>query len=262
MNEPDGSTILYAVEDGIATITLNRPHAKNALSTGLQRDLSVGFDRATADEGVRVVILTGAGDAFCAGVDLKEFGTLGDGDGPRDVPSCWDAMERCPKPIIGAVNGVAITGGFEVALACDVLIAGESARFADTHGRVGVLMGAGLSQRLPRAIGIHRAKYLSLTGNFLSAAQAYDWGLVSHVVPDAQLAATARQVAEDMLGLMPHMLPEVKAIIDDGFAETFGDGIALESERSRAQIRAMKPQKGASAALAGVRERGRAQSKG
>lgn len=259
MDESSKKTVRYESEGGIATITLDRPEAKNALSIALQRDLVDAFEAASAAEDVRVVILTGAGDAFCAGVDLKEFGSLAGGDGPRKVPDCWAAMDACPKPILGAINGPAITGGFEVALACDLLVAGESARFADTHGRVGVLPGAGLSQRLPRAIGIYRAKYLSLTGNFLSADLAYEWGLVSHVVPDDALTTTARKIATDMLGLMPHMLPGMKAMIDDGFAQPFGDALALESERSRKQIREMKPQQGASEAFAQVRERGRSQ---
>jgi enoyl-CoA hydratase len=259
MNEAPGSTVLYEVADGIATITMNRPHAKNALSVALQRDLYAAFSDATQDDAVRVILLTGAGDAFCAGVDLKEFGTLSDNPEARDTPNCWVAIDACPKPIVGAVNGPAITGGFEIALACDVLIAGENARFADTHGRVGVLPGAGLSQRLSRAIGIYRAKYVSLTGNFISAADAAAWGFVGHVVPDEELMPAARQIAKDMLGLMPHMLPSMKALIDDGFAATFADGIELESTRSIEQIKQMKPQQGASAAFAAVRERGRTQ---
>jgi len=259
MSDEIGSTVLFEAEGGIATITLNRPEAKNALSVALQRDLSAAFDRATELEDVRVVILTGAGTAFCAGVDLKEFGTLDQKSSDGPPPSAWDAMDRCPKPILGAVNGPAITGGFEIALACDLLIAGESARFADTHGRVGVLPGAGLSQRLSRAIGIYRAKYVSLTGNFVSAAQAAEWGFVSHVVADEQLLQTARGIAEDMLGLVPHMLPGLKSMIDDGFDLPFGEAMPMESARSREQIKKMKPQKAASAAFAGVRERGRAQ---
>lgn len=259
MSDPEGSTVLYEADGGIAAITLNRPHARNALSTALQRDLVAAFDRASGDNDVRVVILTGAGNAFCAGVDLKEFGQLDGNADARHAETAWDAMSRCAKPIIGAVNGPAITGGFEIALACDVLIAGENARFADTHGRVGVLPGAGLSQRLPRAIGIYRAKYLSLTGNFLSAQTAGEWGLVSHVVPDDALLTTAREIATDMLGLVPHMLPGVKSMIDDGFDLPFGEAMPMEAKRARAQMKNMKPQKAASAAFAGVRERGRAQ---
>ena len=255
------STVLTETHDAIRTITLDRPEARNAISRTLMREFSAALDAASADDAVRVVILTGAGDAFCAGMDLKEFGQLEEspGNGPR--PDCWRSMAACPKPIIGAINGAAITGGFEVALACDVLIAGESARFADTHGRVGVLPGAGLSQRLGRAVGIYRAKYLSLTGNFLSAREAAEWGLVSHVVPDDELMSTARRVAEDMLGLMPHMLPGVKALIDDGFATSFEEGMALEQRRSQQQIAQMKPQQGASAAFEAVRERGRSQKR-
>jgi enoyl-CoA hydratase len=255
------STVLYESQEGIATITLNRPHAKNALSRALTKALTAAIETASEDDEVRVLILTGAGNAFCAGVDLKEFGQLTDDSAESESPNCWRAMDACPKPIIGAVNGPAITGGFEIALACDLLIASTNARFADTHGRVGVLPGAGLSQRLPRAIGLYRAKYLSLTGNFLSAEQAAEWGLVSHVVPDAELMTTARQIAEDMLGVVPHMLPAVKAMIDDGFDTTFGEGMQIEAIRSVEQIRKMKPQKAASAAFADVRERGRSQKR-
>ena len=201
----------------------------------------------------------GAGPAFTAGVDLKEFGESGGrDDGER--ADIWESMGTCTKPIVGAVNGPAITGGFEVALACDVLIAGRSARFADTHGRVGVLPGAGLSQRLSRAIGIYRAKYLSLTGNFLDGETAMEWGLVSHLVDDEALMDTARQVATDMLGLQPHMLPAMKKVIDDGFAMTFGDAMPMESKRSRDQVREADAWRGAGAAFEGVRERGREQN--
>ena len=261
MSQLDLETVLYAVEDGIATITMNRPEARNALSMALQRDLQTAFGRAEADDAVRVVILTGAGPAFTAGVDLKEFGQTGGQSTDADRPDVWAGIEACSKPIIGAVNGAAITGGFEVALACDVLVAGRSARFADTHGRVGVLPGAGLSQRLSRAIGIYRAKYLSLTGNFLDAETAYAWGLVSHLVDDDALLETAQGIARDMLGLQPHMLPAMKQVIDDGFAIGFGDAMSMESERSRAQIREADAWRGAGAAFEDVRERGRAQQK-
>lgn len=261
MSDSPSKTVRIEIEDAIATLTLDRPHAKNALSLALQRDLSEAFAQLDADESVRVVILTGAGDAFCAGIDLKEFGTLADRPEARETPDVWAAMAAVQKPIIGAINGPAVTGGFELALACDVLIAGRNARFADTHGRVGVLPGAGVSQRLSRAIGPYRARYLSLTGNFLHAEKAAEWGLVSHVVEDEALLETAQSIARDMLGLMPHMLPALKALIGDGYALPFGEAMQLESSRSREQIRTMKPQQGASAAFAAVRERGRDQKR-
>ena len=253
-------TVLYDVRGDIAHVTLNRPDARNAISRALMHELTEAFLRAGRDEQVRVVILTGTGKAFCAGVDLKETDAMsGERIPPGGRPSCWRAMEACRQPIIGAINGAAITGGFELALACDVLVASTNARFADTHARVGVIPGAGLSQRLSRAIGIYRAKYLSLTGNFLSAEQAYEWGLVSHVVPPEQLEETALVVANDMLSVMPHMLEPYKALIDDGFAGELGAGMDLESRRSAAHIEAMGAWTGARGAFEAVRERGRGQ---
>lgn len=252
--------VLYAVRGGIAHVTLNRPEARNALSGALMRALTEAFDRAGSDPDVRVVILTGAGKAFCAGVDLKEpAAQSGETVVPGGRPAVWRAMEACRRPIIGAINGAAITGGFELALACDVLIASTTARFADTHARVGVIPGAGLSQRLSRAIGIYRAKYLSLTGNFLSAEQACEWGLVLRVVPPEQLDDAALVVARDMLSVQPHMLEPYKALIDEGFARELGAALDLESRRSAAHIEAMGAWSGARAAFEQVRERGREQ---
>jgi enoyl-CoA hydratase len=168
---------------GVATLTLNRPEAMNALSHELRQALTRGFRELAQDEAVRVVILTGAGKSFCAGLDLKELGSR-DGQplGAFTDAEMMAAIRGFPGPVIGAVNGFAITGGFELALACDLLIASQEARFADTHARVGILPGWGLSQKLPRLIGIGRAKELSFTGNFIGAEQALAWGLVNRVV--------------------------------------------------------------------------------
>lgn len=255
------ATCLYEARKGVATLTLNRPNAKNALSAEMMHDLTTAFERATADADVKVVVLTGAGDAFCAGLDLREFGSSsGIGDSSEWTrPGYWNAMEAFGGPIVGAINGAAITAGFELALACDVLVASRTARFADTHVRVGVMPGSGLSQRLPRAVGIYRAKYLSLTGNFLPAEQAAEWGLVSHVVEPEVLLETARGIAADMLSAMPHMLVPLKAMIDDGYATTLGEGLELEARTSANQFAQEKPQAGAGAAFEGVRERGRKQ---
>ena len=186
-----------------AIVTLNRPQAMNALSREVRRELARVMRELEADDTVRAVVLTGAGErAFTAGLDLKELGSSEGGLGaanstdPAENPVL--AIEQCSKPVIGAVNGVAITGGFEVALACDVLIASANARFADTHGRVGVMPGWGLSQRLSRAIGVYRARELSLSGNFLDAATAAAWGLVSRVTSPQELLPTAVKLAQDM----------------------------------------------------------------
>src|SRR5688500_9134424 len=195
------NVLLVEKSEGIATLTLNRPEAMNALSRELRCALVSAFREIAADGDVGVVILAGAGRAFSAGVDLKELG----GERPTglmDEKSDDDivgAMATTHQPIIGAVNGVAVTGGFEISLACDVLIASRAARFADTHARVGILPGWALSVKLPRLIGISRAKELSLTGNFLSAEQAQAWGLVNRIVEPAELMPVCRALAQDML---------------------------------------------------------------
>jgi enoyl-CoA hydratase len=221
---------------GCAVVTLNRPRAMNALSLALRRELFSTFERLCADGEVRVVVLTGAGKAFCAGLDLKELGAAADAKAALASGSTEDpllAMSRFEGPIIGAINGVAITGGFELALACDLLIASSAASFADTHARVGVMPGWGLSQRLPRRIGAGRAKELSLTGNFLGAAQAEAWGLVNRVVAPDELLPQALKLAGDMLSVLPEMLRAYKRLIDDGLRLTLADGLALEKQRSR-----------------------------
>jgi enoyl-CoA hydratase len=168
------------------------------------------------------------------------------------------AVLACSKPIVGAINGVAITGGFEVALACDVLICSTNARFADTHARVGITPGWGLSQKLSRVIGPYRAKELSLTGNFLSAQQAYDWGLVNRVVEPAELMPAALKLAREMASIEGDMLVTYKAMIDDGYALTMGEGLALEHERSVVHNASVTPEM-VEARRAAVQARGRSQ---
>ena len=151
------------------------------------------------------------------------------------------AMAQFPGPIIGAVNGAAVTGGFELALGCDLLIASPAARFADTHGRVGVHPAWGLSQRLPRLIGLARAKELSLTGNFVDALTAERWGLVNRIVPAEDLLATCQALAQDMLSLDPDMLISYKRLLDDGYALPFGQAMTLESEVAVAHNQRVNP---------------------
>jgi enoyl-CoA hydratase len=223
---------------GLAELTLNRPQAMNALSRDLRRALSQAIASLAADASVRVLLLTGAGRAFCAGLDLKELGDgssrLGEGEHGVTGDDPVAALDRFAGPVIGAINGPAVTGGFELALACDVLLASPDARFADTHARVGIAPGWGLSQKLSRAIGIYRANEISFSGNWVSAEQAAAWGLVNRVVPAGRLLTEARALAADMLGALPGMLRHYKAVIRDGFALPFGEGMALERERGAA----------------------------
>src|SRR5688572_19156850 len=207
--------------DGVATITLNRPKQMNALSRELLDSLAKTLQTCGDDESVRVIILTGAGRA---NIGKTTVASRGDPVG---------VMEQLKKPVIGAINGAAVTGGFELALACDVLIASSEARFADTHARVGLASGWGLSQKLSRAVGIYRAREISLGGRWVSAEQAAAWGFVNRVVAPGELMPVAFALAADMLLAQPGMLERYKAIIDDGFALPFGEGMALERQRAR-----------------------------
>lgn len=239
--------VLLGQQDGIATVTLNRPEAMNALSKALRAELCQCLAGLAADRSVRAIVLTGAGErAFTAGLDLKELGSdashLSAANANTKSDNPVKAIEACPQPVIGAINGVAITGGFELALACDFLIASPNARFADTHGRVGIMPGWGLSARLSRLIGLGRAKQLSLTGNFLDADTALAWGLVNEVVPAADLLPRAQQLARDSASIDPAMAQDYKKLIDDGYGLSFADALALEHRVSAARNGAVNPQ--------------------
>ena len=220
--------VLYEVSERIATITLNRPEARNALSSEVLRLLPDLLRKADASDDVDVVILTGSDPAFCAGLDLKELGSTGgnlgatgaDGRPNRDgVRGPFPAMT---KPLIGAVNGVAITGGFELALNCDFLVASEFAKFGDTHSRVGVMPGWGLTVLLPQAIGVRRAREMSFTGNFLLAEEALQFGLVNHVVSHADLIPFTRQLARDIVGNDQPGVHQMRATYGEITAEESG----------------------------------------
>lgn len=229
-------------EAGCTQLTLNRPHARNALTRELRRLLTAAIDGLNGRDEARVLILTGAGDAFCAGLDLKEIGASTSSDVFGFDDRALDpvaALRSFAGPVIAAINGPAITGGFELALACDVLLCSRAARFADTHVRIGIMPTWGLSQRLSRAIGIYRARELSLTGNFLSADLAEAWGLVNRVVEPARLLAEARELARAMLTADPSVLVAYKKLIDDGFAMPLRDALALEAARGHAAARAL-----------------------
>ncbi|OLO98701.1 enoyl-CoA hydratase [Mycolicibacterium porcinum] len=185
--------LLIDTTDRVRTLTLNRPQSRNALSAQLRTEFYAALRAAQTDDDVDVVILTGADPVFCAGLDLKE---LGDTTELPDISPKWPAMS---KPVIGAINGAAVTGGLELALYCDILIASEQAKFADTHARVGLLPTWGLSVRLPQKVGVGLARRMSLTGDYLSATEALRAGLVTEVVPHDELLPTARKVAASIV---------------------------------------------------------------
>ena len=230
--------------DRVCTVTLDRPEARNALNTALHRASASALAAAEDDEGVDVVVLTGADPAFCAGLDLKELGSGGanlagghhdDGGGDGldglDEPR-WttpiEAVWAMTKPVIGAINGACVTGGFELALGCDFLVASERAFFGDTHARVGVTPGGGMSVYLPMAVGLRRAKEMSLSGNFVDAAEAHRLGLVNHVVAHDELLSSAHALAIDIAANDGPTVRHLKALYDHNAALPVGEAIAHE----------------------------------
>jgi enoyl-CoA hydratase len=232
--------VLLEKHAGYAILTLNRPEAMNALSRELRADFVDAMADCCSDETIRVLIITGAGKAFCAGFDLRELAESNSTPDQEADNAMARAMEAFDGPIIGAINGHAITGGFELALACDILIASEYARFADTHARVGILPGWGLSQKLPRLIGLSRAREISFTGAPVFAEQAYDWGLVNHVVTAEELVGKAVQIAQDMCECVPQVLVQYKRLIDEGYSMPLQAALAWEEQQAIASAGAMQ----------------------
>ena len=247
------------VRDRIAVLTMERPEVRNAINPAMRRALRSSMKQVEADDDVDVMILTGADPAFCAGLDLKILGaepsTFG-ADTPRGSSSPFP--ERT-KPLIGAINGVAITGGFELALNCDFLIASERAAFADTHARVGVMPGWGLTALLTDAVGRTRAREISLTGNFVHAAQALEWGLVNRVVPHDELMPTVLGLAADIVDNDPmgvrRMLATYRAQEDDAL----GAAWELEGAGAMEFAKNTRPGSEVDARRADIMARGRSQ---
>ena len=244
--------LLIDTADRVRTVTLNRPDSRNALSSALRTRFFAALAEADADAEVDVVIVTGADPVFCAGLDLKE---LGDSTDLPDISPKWPPMST---PVIGAINGAAVTGGLELALYCDILIASERARFADTHARVGLLPTWGLSVRLPQKVGIGMARRMSLTGDYLSAEDALRAGLVTQVVAHDDLMPTARAVAASIVG---NNRKAVRALLEsyhriDGAGTSAG--LWMEAEAAKAWMRSASGEDIA-ASRASVIQRGRTQ---
>jgi enoyl-CoA hydratase len=254
--------------DRVAVLTLNRPDRRNALDRTLRRALRQAVADAEADDAVDVVVLTGADPAFCAGLDLTEFATAD--SGLADEVAAVGAAGGGPlgphrKPVIGAVNGVAVTGGLELALGCDFLVASDRARFADTHARVGVQPGWGMSVLLPEAVGVRRAREMSLTGNFVDAPTALAWGLVNYVVPHGELVACCLALAAAVVSNDQRGIRQLLDTYDRGMATTRAEAWTIEAEVHRTWTKAQMARRGtadgtaSSEELRRVIERGRAQ---
>lgn len=226
------SILVERRDDGAVWVTLNRPEARNALSRQVNLELAELALKLGDDPSVRVVLITGAGDkAFCAGADLKERkGVTADQTKPY-VDAISRAINRwanMPKPTIGVINGYAFGGGTELALACDLRVASDSAQFGLTEVRLGIMPGAGGTQRLTRLVGVARAKELILLGRRIDARRALDIGLVMQVVPADELRDAAELVVTEILGCAPRSVEMAKAAIDRGVDVGIDEGLRIE----------------------------------
>jgi enoyl-CoA hydratase/carnithine racemase len=229
------NAVLYEERGAAAWLTINRPEALNSINEAVLDGLNDGLDRAEASAGLRAVVVTGTGRAFSAGADLKsvreQVAKGDDSFGKRFVASILavlDRMERFPLPVIAAVNGMALAGGLETVLACDLVIAAESARLGDAHANYGLIPGGGGSVRLPRKVGPTRAKYLMFTGAFVPAAELVASGLVNEVVPDDQLVEAVEKLVEQLAGKSPLGLARMKQLVNDGLEQPQETAIRLE----------------------------------
>lgn len=225
--------LLVSESERIATITINRPKSLNALSPATMRELSAALEEFAGREDIGVVLLTGAGEkAFVAGADISEmrkmtavqameFSLFGQG--------VLERIERLPQPVIGVINGYALGGGCELALACDLLIAADTARFGQPEVNLGIIPGNGGTQRLSRLVGRNLAKEMILTGEMIGAQRAYEIGLVNRVVPQAELMNAAREIAGKILAKGPVAIRHAKLAMNRGLDLDLSNACALES---------------------------------
>jgi enoyl-CoA hydratase len=225
--------LLETRADGVLTVVFDRPAARNALTVAMRQRLEELCAEVDGDEDIDVVVLTGTDPAFCAGADMKEIAALGRALQPTDPGR---AIRSVRKPVIGAVNGPCVTGGLEIALSCDFLVASELARFADTHAHLGVLPRWGMSALLPRAVGIRWAKELSATRAVIGPTDALRIGLVNHVVPHDQLASRVREITDTIRRAPAPAVAATFDLYDEGQGLSQEEALALEKERGAAWV--------------------------
>jgi enoyl-CoA hydratase len=221
--------IILEKKEDIATITFNRPEAMNALNNQTRAEFREAIAAVAADDQVKVLILTGNGKAFVAGSDIKEFNQTTP-YGAHNIHRLGEMVEKLEKPVIAAVNGFCLGGGNEIAMGCDIIIASDKARFGQTEVNIGIIPGGGATQRLPRLIGVCRAKELIYTGDIISAEDAYRLGLVNRVVPAEQLMATAKELARRIATKSAAALKLAKTAINRGIQTNLESGLKYEYE--------------------------------
>lgn len=228
------SLVQVVIDQQVAVVTLNRPSALNALNAEMRGQLVAALLALQLNDDVRVIVLTGSGRAFCAGLDLSELKASGDEVEKNGIVGreLLEALDSITCPVIAAVNGYAITGGFELALRCDLILASHDAVFADTHALVGIIPAWGISQILPQIIGPMRAKEMSLSGNKIDAQLAYQWGLVNHVYEPGELLAAACALGRNMAACDQPAQQAIKTLIDQGWRSPIEDGLLREQKAS------------------------------
>ena len=219
------------IEGAIGVLRVNRPEVRNALDTATVQEMTTAINELTANAAVGAIIVTGAGDrVFVSGADINAIRARGRDDGLAAINQTMFALlDRCPKVTIAAVNGLAFGGGCELAAACDLRIAADHARFGQPEVSLGIIPGAGGTQRLPRLIGLGRAKHLILTGDAIDAKTALEWGLVTQVVPGAELMTAARALADRVLSRGPFAIRLAKMAVNASARVDLDSGLLIES---------------------------------
>ena len=249
------ANILQERRGAIAWLTLNRPADLNAISTAMLEELIDALTGIASDDAVRVVVVTGAGDkAFCAGADLKGIvaimdraGTPGEPDFLDRATVMFDLLRTMPKPVIAAVNGLALAGGLEIVMACDLVLAADTAKLGDAHANFGVFPGAGGAALLPRKVGINRAKQLLFTGDFCTAEEMKAFGLVNDVVPATELPVAAQKLADKLAAKSPAVLRAMKAVADRSLDQSAAAALRDEMHTLRNHLRSADLREGLAA---------------
>ncbi|HZN24142.1 MAG TPA: enoyl-CoA hydratase-related protein [Burkholderiales bacterium] len=217
--------------EAVAVVRINRPEARNALNMEVRRLLAERLAAVAQEEEVHCIVITGNEKAFAAGADIKEMANAGTIEMlRRGTLKLWSSIAACPKPVIAAVNGFALGGGCELAMTCDIIIAGESAKFGQPEVKIGIIPGGGGTQRLARAVGKYKAMRYVLTGDMFDARTAHDMGLVSEVVPDAEVEKRAVDMAKQIAELPPLAIEQAKEAVLRGLDASLETGLALEAK--------------------------------
>ena len=225
------SVLIERPTEGVGLIRINRPEARNALNMEVRKLIAKHLTEMGEDDAIRCIVLTGNDKSFAAGADIKEMAGAGTIEMlARGTHKLWRTIAACPKPVIAAVNGFALGGGCELAMTCDIIVAGESAKFGQPEVKIGIIPGGGGTQRLPRAVGKYKAMRYVLTGDLFSAKEAFDMDLVSELVPDAEVEKRAVEMAKQIAELSPLAIQQAKEAVLRGMDAALDTGLALETK--------------------------------